>query len=131
MMERMFLHMAEKLQLDFVHAESAGLLKDAAGQPIAELAQKELQNRGIDASGHTARFIETLNLADFDFIITVGEMEATEIEKIPAWSGNTPILILGGGVPNPWEKGEEAYHSCAAHIEEYLPNVIELVLRTR
>lgn len=131
MMERMFLHMTKQRGLDYIHAESAGLLKDAAKQPMAEFSQKELESRGIDASGHTARFIGTLTLTDYDFIITVGEMEAVEIQKMPTWSESTPILILGGSVPNPWEKGEEAYHSCAAHIEAYMPNVVEFLLRTQ
>ena len=130
MMERMLRHMlADQEQFSHVKVESAGLRESAAGQPMAEFSMKELKNRGINAEGHTSRFIGTVNLNDFDLIVTVGEEEVDQIMGNPDWNPNTPILILGGGVPNPWQQGEEAYRTCASHIEQWLPGVINLLHR--
>ena len=128
MMERMLRHMIEdRAGLSGVEVESAGLMESAAGQPMAEFSIKELEQRGIDASGHTARFIGTVNLDEFDLIVTVGETESAAIQYLPEYSWNAPVLILGGGVPNPWQQGEEAYRTCASYIEQWLPGVMNLL----
>lgn len=129
MMERMLRHQLQQYGIVDVNVESAGLLESAAGQPMTEFSMVELNNRGIDTDGHTARFVGTVNLTDFDFILTVGEDEANQLMENPDWNPNTPIIILGGGVSNPWEKGKEAYRECANLIEENLAYFIKL-LRT-
>ena len=127
MMERMLRHMInDRAVFAQVSVESAGLMESAAGQPMAEFSIKELEQRGIDASGHTARFIGTVDLDEFGLIVTVGETELTTILSLPDYSG-APVLILGGGVPNPWQQGEEAYRTCASYIEQWLPGVMNLL----
>lgn len=125
-MERMLRHKLEQLGMeDRVLVESAGLLASAAGQPMAEFSAKELENRGISADGHMSRFIGTLDMADYDYILTVGQPEAEKLIELRR-SGEVPVIILGGGVPNPWEMGEQAYHDCAALIEEKLEAFVKI-----
>lgn len=126
MMERMLRHTLDGL-VGFSHVtvESAGLLESAAGQPMAEFSQKELRERGIDADGHASRFIGTLDLRKYHLILTVGEDEANAISELR--EGHAPILILGGGVPNPWKQGEQAYHDCANNVEQSLSGIIDLL----
>lgn len=130
MMERMLRHeLGEIIGLANVTVESAGLRESAAGQPMAEFSKKELRDRGINADGHLSRFVGTLDLSEYQLILTVGEEEANTLTAMR--EGHTPIIILGGGVPNPWQQGEQAYHDCANHIEQSLSSIIEILDKWR
>ena len=126
MMERMLRHQLDDIAgYSDISVESAGLMESAAGQPMAEFSQNELRERGIDATGHVSRFIGTLDLSEYRLILTVGEEEANSICALR--EGHAPIIILGGGVPNPWQQGEQAYRDCANHIEQSLSGITDLL----
>jgi len=126
MMERMLRHQLNDIVgYSDVSVESAGLRESAAGQPMADFSQRELRERGINADDHTSRFIGTLDLSEYQLILTVGEEEADAI--VAMREGHTPIIILGGGVPNPWQLGEQAYRECANHIEQSLSGITDLL----
>jgi protein-tyrosine phosphatase len=126
MMERMLRHKLEQLGMeDRVSVESAGLLESAAGQSMAEFSAKELESRGISTDGHVSRFIGSLNMADYDYIVTVGQPEAEQLTNLRR-NGEVPVIILAGGVPNPWQQGEQAYRECAALIEGKMEALVRI-----
>ncbi len=130
MMERMLCHqLSDIIGYSDVSVESAGLMESAAGQAMAEFSQSELRERGIDADGHMSRFIGALDLSDYQLILTVGEEEANAICAMR--EGHAPIIVLGGGVPNPWQQGEQAYRDCANHIEQSLSGITDLLDKLR
>lgn len=119
MMERMLRRELEKLGVSDIHVESAGLMASAAGQPMAEYSMNELDRRGIDSSGHVSRYVGSLELSDFDAVLTVGETEVAGIRE----HADCPDMVIvlngnAGGVPNPWQQGEVAYSICANLIEK-------------
>lgn len=118
MMERMLRHELEKQGIADIFVESAGLLESAAGQPMARFSMNELRQRGINCAGHTSRYVGAIDLASFDIVLTVGEDEAHEISSYLDCPNKVVTLNEGnGGIPNPWEKGENAYRECAEIIE--------------
>lgn len=121
MMERMLRHLLERQGITDVEVESAGLRESAAGQPMAEFSIKELEDRGISADGHVSRYIGTIDTASLSHILTVGQAEADQILSHPHFPVPVPVIVLNlarGGIPNPWEKGAEAYRECADLIEQ-------------
>jgi protein-tyrosine-phosphatase len=129
MMERMLRHLLDEYGMSYrVEVASAGLLETAAeGKPMAEFSMAELTKRGIDAQGHTSCFIGDIGYLDeVRYILTVGQDEADQLMAKGFHNPNTQILILGGGIPNPWQQGEEAYRACADQIEESLQKVLDL-----
>jgi protein-tyrosine-phosphatase len=118
MMERMLRHELERRGIPNIHIESAGLMESAAGQPMAEFSMNELEQRGIDSEGHVSRYVGAIDLMSFDIVLTVGEYEAHEISS----HLDCPNLVItlnegAGGIPNPWQQGEDAYRVCAETIE--------------
>ena len=126
MMERMLRHQLEARGVSDVTVESAGLLKEAEGQPMAPESANELRARGIPTDGHTSRHVASIgNINRFDYVITVGQEEAAAFRELyPEYTGLVMVLNeANGGVPNPWRLGDEAYRLCAELIERCIGDV--------
>lgn len=119
MMERMLKDELETWDICDAHIESAGLMESAAGQPMAEFSMNELRRRTINCEDHVSRFVGTIDLSSFDIVLTVGETEAEQIRHFPGCP-ETVVVLNGenGGIPNPWEQGENAYRDCAVTIAQ-------------
>jgi protein-tyrosine-phosphatase len=115
---------------DEFQVESAGIRKEAAGQPANEHSITCMQERGIDLSDHVSRWVGDFDLSQYSHIVCVGENEAKQVVELLAGHTDTTVLIAnedGGGVPNPYEKGLSAYRECIVLLDEALPKVADLI----
>lgn len=114
-----------------VLVESCGLLPrleeefTAANEHSVEMMQIE----GLDISGHKPRHIDAVgDLSPFDAIIVVNDnVKAGVVEQ---GADEDKIIVLngaGGGVPDPFNRGREAYVACIATIKASLPEVIAVL----
>jgi protein-tyrosine-phosphatase len=126
MEEAIFREMLEKLGIEDLSVESAGVNQASAGQPIAPFSAQELRNRGINHDRHTSRYVGDIGpLDDFIRIICVGDKEAATLTALfPDVVNRTSVMPID----NPWEKGEEAYRLCAIQIEELMGALVDSVV---
>lgn len=111
-----------------VEVESAGLLKEAEGQKAFECSVLEMRDRGLDISGHTSRHVGSVgDLTRFDLVVCVGKPEADRVTAFePRLEGRVVVANeANGGIPNPWEKGDEAYRTCALTIVSVMGEMAE------
>jgi protein-tyrosine-phosphatase len=101
--------------------ESAGANQEFArgGNSANEHSVLCMQDRNLDISSHKSRWIGDVPLADFSFIICVGNAEADKVRELLESERNTTVLVLD--VPNPYQKGLDAYRECADFLDRKLP----------
>lgn len=127
MMEAMLRHELTSRGID-VEVESAGLLKEAEGQKAFDSSVKEMRDRGLDISSHTSRHIGSIGDLDrFDLVVCVGRPEADRVTAFEPKLGERVVVAdeQNGGIPNPWEKGDEAYRTCALTIVSVMSEMAE------
>jgi protein-tyrosine-phosphatase len=116
---------------DGFQVESAGIRKEAAGQPANENSLVCMHERGIDLNGHRSRWIGNLDPSDYAYIVCVGEKEAEEVAEMPGFDPKETTLLIAngenGGVPNPFQKGLPAYRECLALLDTVMPQVADII----
>jgi protein-tyrosine-phosphatase len=113
-----------------VRVESAGIREGCAGQSANEHSVLCMSERGIDLTGHQSRWVGDLDLSEYSHIVCVGEPEAQVVCGLLPQGSKTVVLIANesrGGVPNPYEKGLDAYRECLATLDEVLPPIAKLI----
>ena len=113
---------------DFI-VESAGISREAAGQPANSYSIKCLALRDMNLRGHTSRWIGELDLGAYTHIVCVGQEEKDAVLYLLNGRG-IPVIIAneaGGGVPNPYEQGWNAYQKCAATISRVMPPIADAI----
>lgn len=111
--------------------ESAGVSpKAGTGEPANEHSILCMSERGIDISKHVSRWVHALNMREFSHIVCVDGEIANEVSRrtdlaAPDEKYSTIIVANGddGGVPNPFEKGLQAYRDCLALLDNVMPNI--------
>jgi protein-tyrosine-phosphatase len=115
---------------DEFQVESAGIRKEAAGQPANDHSILCMQERTIDLTRHRSRWVGDLDLTQFSHIICVGDNEARQVSELLPQNSSTIVLTANGdrgGVPNPYKKGLPAYRECLALLDEVMPEIAHLV----
>jgi protein-tyrosine-phosphatase len=99
-----------------LHVESAGTSSSIfeKQEGAAPDAVHEMSIWNLDLTAHHARNIGQVDLTSFDHILAVNAETRTALID----SGAPPHKIVvineeNGGVPNPWQRGKEAYRDCA------------------
>lgn len=116
--------LAPRFGLAELTIESAGTI-DRTGAPANEHSVAVMREFGLDLSHHVSRSVESLDLSGFDLILSVDEPTRNILIKLGAEESR--VVVLGaadGGIPNPYEKGPEAYRTCAATIERELEKIL-------
>ncbi len=110
--------------------ESAGANQEFASgdKPASEHSVLCMQDRNLDISSHKSRWIGEIPLAEFAVIICVGKPEADKVRELLEIERDATVLVLD--VPNPYQKGLDAYRECAAFLDREMPILGELI-RTR
>ncbi|MBS0631197.1 MAG: hypothetical protein JSS11_04730, partial [Verrucomicrobia bacterium] len=87
--------------------ESAGIIQELAGRPVNHRSVTCLQERGIDLSGHVSRWIGSLDLNQYRWIVCVGPAEAEQVRARLGESASGVIVANAerGGIPDPYEHG--------------------------
>jgi len=102
--------------------ESAGTSKEFAskGVPATDKSVIAMNAHSIDISKHINRYAGDLQLSGFDLFLTTGQ----DINDSLIELGVLPdkIMVVGGanGIPNPWQKDQDAYSECAEAIRGWL-----------
>lgn len=79
--------------------ESAGLSPNAdKGGPAPEHVRTACQRIGINMSNHKRRHIKSVNLGEFDLIITVNDEVAAKVIE----AGADVKKVYNANIPNPW-----------------------------
>lgn len=105
--------------------ESAGVREGLAGRPANARSVACLAERGLDLGGHVSRWIGDLDLAQYRWIVCVGQDEADKVRS--ALGAHEARVIVanaeGGGIPDPYEHGMAGYRECLALLDEVAPQV--------
>jgi protein-tyrosine-phosphatase len=93
--------------------ESAGIAeKDPT--PASDNAKAVMAERGLDLSGHRSRQVKDLDLGSYSAFYVVDDKIGGHLLDLGVPAEKISIINAGaGGVPNPWEKGIDAYRKCA------------------
>jgi len=109
--------------------ESAGTNRESAGQPANPYSLKCLELRGMDLPGHASRWIGELGLGEYAHIVCVGEQEKAAVLALLD-DHSVPVIIANeenGGIPNPYQKGWNAYQTCARVLGQVMPKVAQII----
>ncbi len=103
-----------------IQVGSAGL-GALAGKPMDPTALRLLQERGIDASGHVARQVETQLLRDADLVLVMERRHAAAVHRFAPEAGGKVFLldkwVGGSGIRDPYRKAPEAFEHAYSLIE--------------
>ena len=80
-----------------------------------------MQDYGIDLSSHRARPFSAYMADAYDIFCVMTENHATALSQIIP---KEKILILGGGIPDPYGLGIEAYKKCANLIDKAIATLL-------
>lgn len=105
------------------HIESAGTLKEAAGQTAA-VHWRELEDEtGVNLDPHRSRWIGDVDLTAFEWVICM-DLETLEILKgLAPPSLEVELANDPYGIFNPWQKGVDAYRECYSQICEAVSQI--------
>lgn len=109
--------------------ESAGISKQGLGHGANPRSILCMNERGIDLTSHTRRYITELDLSQYSWIVCVGHAEAQKVSEAIGYSQAT-ILVANaddGGIPDPYEHGLQGYRDCLALMDLVMPDVARLI----
>ncbi len=116
MAEGIFKKIIEEKKFDNVTCSSAGLFA-MTGDEVTPNSVKACERFGVDISAHRARRITGYILDESDkFVCMTPEHAATLSMYVPS----DKIIILGGGIPDPFGSDLETYIKCANYIKTAL-----------
>lgn len=98
--------------------ESAGL-NALDGVPVSENAAEALRELDVDISDHTSRQLTPDMLSRFDVFAVMTNRHKQLLEN--AGVDSDKIVILGGGIDDPYGGDLEIYRLCRDQIDEALP----------
>lgn len=123
MAEGLFREMLKAQKIKKVICESAGTSAYAGdeAEPNAVKAAKEL---GADISAHRSRPYNPYMADDTDLFVCMTPSHAAQLAGVPA----EKIVILAGGIPDPYGGDIQEYRECAKKISEGLEELLKSVL---
>ena len=107
--------------------ESAGIQTPTGGK-ANPMAIRLCAERGIDLSGHRRRPLTDVDMRSIDRVIVFEEAHRQAV--LEAGVPEEKIVLLGGGIADPFRKEEMAYYQCRDQIEDALPALWELVTKS-
>jgi protein-tyrosine-phosphatase len=105
--------------------ESAGVSQALSGRSANHRSVACMQERGVDLSGHSSRWIGDLDLHQYRWIVCVGPDEADKV-RIALGANSSGVIVANehhGGIPDPYELGLAGYRNCLALLDEVMPDV--------
>lgn len=100
---------------DTVRAESAGISADD-GASATKDAVRAMKERGLDISDHRSRSFQAVNLHDFDVLVALTRAIGEHLRR----AGAEPARIETLNIPDPYNRGLDAYRNTAGAIERDL-----------
>ena len=111
--------------------ESAGVSKELAGRPANANSVACMNERGVDLSGHVSRWMGSLDLVQYQWIVCVGREEADMVRSAmgPVSVNDVIANEHGGGIPDPYGLGLAGYRDCLALLDEVMPAIARQIAR--
>ena len=100
--------------------ESAGISPGDLQANANANAIEVMREMGIDIRSHRPRRVSSLNLNDFDYIIT---MDSNVNLQLKSLLSERPDKILSWDVDDPWQREIEDYRECAETIRNKLSDL--------
>ncbi len=124
MAEGIFKKIVADKKLNNINASSAGLFA-MTGDEVAENAVKAAERFGCNISAHRARRITSYVLDETDrFVCMTPEHAASLALYVP----REKLIVLGGGIPDPYGGNLETYLTCANSIKNALLSQLEEII---
>ncbi len=102
----------QKLGRNFV-VESAGYISFTKGWPAAKAWLDTKAETGIDLSQHRSRWIEDLNLKQYDIILTMDELATIAVNRLVLIPKKVQMVRPEyGGISDPICGGTDQYKDC-------------------
>lgn len=102
-------------------SESAGLCA-VPGMPAEKNAIAAAAERGVDISRHKASPAEQSLLDGADIVVCMTNAHAEELKKRVS---PKKVVVLGGGIPDPYGGGIEIYRECVSSVEKGLAALMD------
>ncbi len=94
-----------------------------SGDSVSENSVKALAEKGIDISSHRARPFSAYMTEEYDLFAVMSENhKAVLMQLIP----EDKIIVLGGGIADPYGGDLNAYRSCRDEIDRSLDKLLEI-----
>ena len=98
-----------------------------SGDSATKESIEAMRSLGIDLSTHRARPFSIYMASEYDLFCVMTESHAQAISQVVP---KEKLIILGGGIPDPYGKGIEEYQLCAKQIETALDDIISNLSKT-
>jgi protein-tyrosine-phosphatase len=92
-------------------SQSAGRPDDGAS--ATKDAVRAMKERGLDISGHRSRSFRTVNLDNFDLLVALTPAIGQDLQR----AGVEVSKVAALNIPDPYNKGLDAYRATAGAIE--------------
>lgn len=106
-----------------VVVESAASLKEhegkiLSGRPASEGTTEVLSEKGLleFLNHHRSRFVGDIDVASYDEVHCMSEENMQVVKELFPETNPKVMLSDNGGIPNPFQKGVEAYRECYATL---------------
>ncbi len=116
MAEGLFKKLVAEKKIDNVTCSSAGLFA-MTGDEVTPSSVKACERFGVDISSHRARRITAYILDETDKFVCMTPEHASSLSM---YVPSDKIIILGGGIPDPYGSDLETYIKCANYIKTAL-----------
>lgn len=117
---------AEELKLPLT-AESAGLAA-FVGDEASPFSRLVAEKMGVDISAHRSRPFNLYMAEEYDLFVVMSENHKAAL--LP-YTDEEKIVVLGGGIPDPYGGDEEIYSDCAKRISEGIDELIDKLTEIR
>lgn len=111
-----------------IEISSCGLCAFSGDTATAESIEVMMSEYGIDITDHRARVFNAYMAQEYDLFCVMTKDHATALSQIV---DEERIVVLGGGIPDPYGRGKQAYIQCADAIDKALDELMARYLKTK
>ncbi len=124
MAEGLFKKIIEEKNLDGVTCSSCGIYA-FAGDTATPEAVAAVSEMGVDISSHRSRPFSEYIADETDLFVC---MTPSHVQAVQGVLPDKKIIVLGGGVADPYGGDGEIYSACAAEIQHHLEILADLII---
>ncbi|MBQ8783284.1 MAG: ribosomal protein S18-alanine N-acetyltransferase [Clostridia bacterium] len=124
MAEGIFKKIISEKNIDGVTCSSCGIYAFAGDCATSE-AVKAAGDLGADISAHRSRAFTPYIIEETDLFVCMTESHAAAIKSV---APEARVIVLGGGIADPYAGNSEIYSACGAEIQYHLEILSDLII---
>ena len=124
MAEGLFKKIIEEKKLDGVTCSSCGIYA-FAGDTATPEAVEAAREKGADISSHRSRPFSQYIADETDLFVCMTPSHAQAVKSV---APQKKVIVLGGGIADPYGGDGEVYSSCAEEIQYHLEILADLII---